>query len=84
MIAKDCTERLSAVALSVGLVIPRGECVSGHNVVQASFFFFFFISRIPFKIAWEDAVEGLGMAMSTEASEKNKELLFISNVFYKQ
>ena len=44
----------------------------------------FFFSRIPFKIAWEDAVEGLGMAMSTEASEKNKELLFISNVFYKQ
>ena len=23
MIAKDCTERLSAVALSVGLIIPR-------------------------------------------------------------
>ena len=44
----------------------------------------FFFSRIPFKIAWEDAVEGLGMAMSTEASEKNKELLFIGNVFYKQ
>ena len=44
----------------------------------------FFFSQIPFKIAWEDAVEGLGMAMSTEASEKNKELLFIGNVFYKQ
>lgn len=24
MIAKDCAERLSAVALSVGLIIPRG------------------------------------------------------------
>ena len=24
MIAKDCTERLSAIALSVGLIIPRG------------------------------------------------------------
>ena len=24
MIAKDCTERLSAVALSIGLIIPRG------------------------------------------------------------
>ena len=35
MIAKDCTERLSAVALSVGLIIPRGQCFSGH-VVQAS------------------------------------------------
>ena len=24
MIAKDCTERLSAVALSIGLIIPGG------------------------------------------------------------
>ena len=24
MIGKDCTERLSAVALSIGLIIPRG------------------------------------------------------------
>ena len=29
------------------------------------------------EIAWEDAVEGLGMAMSTLASEKNRELLII-------
>ena len=29
-IAKDCTERLSAVALSLGLIILRGQCVSGH------------------------------------------------------
>ena len=36
------------------------------------------------EIAWEDAVQGLGMAMSTVASEKNRELLFIGNVFYKQ
>ena len=35
MIAKDCTERLFAVALSVDLIIPRGLCVSGH-VVRAS------------------------------------------------
>ena len=35
MIAKDCTERLSTVALSVGRIIPRGKCVSGH-VVRAS------------------------------------------------
>ena len=27
------------------------------------------------EIAWEDAVQGLGMAMSTLASEKNRELL---------
>ena len=27
------------------------------------------------EIAWEDAVQGLGMAMSTVASEKNRELL---------
>ena len=34
--------------------------------------------------AWEDAVQGLGMAMSNVASEKNREMLFIGNVFYKQ
>ena len=37
-VAKDCTERLSVAALSIGLIIPRSECVSGH-VVRASFFF---------------------------------------------
>ena len=39
MTAKDYTERLSAVALSVGLIIPRSKCVSGH--VSERFFFFF-------------------------------------------
>ena len=29
-------------------------------------------------IAWEDVEQGLGMAMSTLASEKNRELLFIA------
>ena len=33
------------------------------------------------EIAWEDAEQVLGMAMSTVASEKNGELLFIGNVF---
>ena len=36
------------------------------------------------EIAWEDAVQGLGVAMSTVASEKNREMLFIGNVFHKQ
>ena len=37
------------------------------------------------EIAWEDGdVQGLGMAMSTVTSEKNRELLFTGNVFYKQ
>ena len=36
MIAKDCTERLSAVSLSVGLIIPRSYCVSGHVVLARS------------------------------------------------
>ena len=31
------------------------------------------------EIAWEDAVQGLGMAMYTVASEKNREMLFIGN-----
>ena len=37
MTAKDCTERLSAVALSVGLIILRGKCVSG-DVSERVFF----------------------------------------------
>ena len=84
MIAKDCTERLStAVALSVGLIIPRGRCVSGHLSER------FFFSRIRHQntlneISWEDDVQGLGMAMSTVASEKKRELLFTVNVFYNQ
>ena len=49
----------------------------------------FFFSRIRHQntlneIAWEDDVQALGMAMSTVASEKNRELLFTGNVFYKQ
>ena len=37
------------------------------------------------EVAWEDAVQGLGMPMSTLASEKNRELsVFIGNVLYKQ
>ena len=36
------------------------------------------------EIAWADAEQGLGMAMSTLASEKNRELLFIGNEFYIQ
>ena len=36
------------------------------------------------EIAWEEAAQGLGMVMSTVASVKNSELLFIGNVFYKQ
>ena len=78
MIAKDCTERLPAFALSVGLVIPCGlafrvtwsERVRHRNALT--------------EIAWEDAVQGLGLAMSTVASEKNREMLFIGNMFYKQ
>ena len=34
---KDCTERVSAVAWSIGLINPRGWCVLGH-LVRASFF----------------------------------------------
>ena len=48
-----------------------------------------FFSQLPHRNAltekaWEDTVQGLGMTMSTLASEKNGELLFIGNVFYKQ
>ena len=57
---------MSAVALSVGLIIPRGQCVSGH-VVRASS-----PPKYLDRVAWEDAVQGLGMVMSAVASEKNK------------
>ena len=70
MVAKDCTERLSAVALSVGRIILRvtwSERVRHRNAWT--------------EIAWKDAVQGLGMAMSTVASEENREMLFIGNVF---
>ena len=77
MIAKDCTERLSAVALSIGLIITRG--VNAFRVTWPE--------RIRHRnalteIAWEDAVQGLGMAMSTVALEKHREMLFIGNLFY--
>ena len=36
------------------------------------------------EIAWEDTVQGLGMAMSTVASGKNREMSFFGNLFYKQ
>ena len=83
MIAKDCTERLFPVALSVGLIIPRGKCVAGH-VSERVFFSWIRHRNILNEIVWEDDVQGLGMAMSTVASEKNRELLFTGNVFYKQ
>ena len=79
MIAKDGTERLSAVALSVGSIkfraadsfrVTWSKRVRHRNALT--------------QIAWEDAEQGLGKAMSTVASEKNREMLFIGNVFYKQ
>ena len=68
MIAHDCTERLSAVALSIGLII-RAANAFGIKMPSIT------------ENAWEDAEQELGMAMSTLASEKNRELLFIGNVF---
>ena len=52
MIATDCTERLSAVALSIGLIIQPGSCFSGH-VDRASFF-----SDTPPKCLNRDCVGG--------------------------
>ena len=74
-VAKDCTERLSAVALSLGLIIPRGLCVSGH-VARVSFFSQQIRHRnaLP-KIPWEDAVQGIGMATSTVASEGKQKIV---------
>ena len=81
MIQKDCTERLS-----VGLVRrPRYSAQLMHFGSRglSEFFPQVCYRNALTEIAWKDAVRGLGMAKSTVASEKNRELLFISNVFYK-
>ena len=73
-----------SVALSVGLIIPRGTVRFG-SCVRASFFSQIRHRNTLTEIAREDDVQGLVMAMSTVASEKNNlELLFTGNVFYKQ
>ena len=55
-------------------LIPRGLCVSGHGA-RVSFFSQQIRHRnaLP-KIAWEDAVQGIGMATSTVASEKKQKI----------
>ena len=70
MMTKDCTERLSAVALSIGLII-RAANAFGIKMPSIT------------ENAWEDAEHGLGMVMSTLVSEKNRELFFIGKVFKK-
>ena len=47
----------------------------GSRGPSESFFFQICHRNALNEIAWEDAVQGLGMAMSTIASEKNRELL---------
>ena len=90
MIQKDCTERLSAVTCPYYRPHYSARLMySGSRGPSFSLFLFFLFPQVCHRnalteIAWEDAVQGLGMAMSTVASEKNRELLFISNVFYKQ
>ena len=81
MIITNCDSTLSAVALSVGRIIAFLRAANAFRVTQSE----------PVRhrnalteIAWEDVVQGLSMAMPTVASEKNKEMLFIGNVFYKQ
>ena len=69
MITKDCTERLFAVGLSIGLIIPRSQCVLGH-VVRASFFSQIRHRNAFTEIAWEDAVWGLGGNVYSSVIEK--------------
>ena len=79
MIAKDCTERMSAVALSVGLILFRAA-----NASRVTWYERVRHWNALTEFAWEDALQGLGVATPTVASEKNWEMLFIGNVFYKQ
>ena len=41
------------------------------------------LASLPPKCLDRDTVQDLGMAMSTVASEENREMLFMGNVFYK-
>ena len=77
---------LYGLKLSVLRGVGAKALATDHRVTCPSEFFFSRINhRITLnEIAWEDDVQGLGMAMSTVASEKNRELLFTGNVFYKQ
>ena len=78
MIAKDCTP----------LSCPYASLFSAANAFLVTWterVFSQIRHRNAFtEIAWADAEQELGMAMSTFASEKNMELLFIGNDFYKQ
>ena len=79
MVAKDCTEPLSAV-----LPCPSALLFRAANAFRVTWSERVRHRNALTEIAWEDAVQGLGMAMSTVASEKNREMLFIGNLFYKQ
>ena len=67
----DCTQH-SALLMRLG---SRGPSESFSQIRH---------SNAVTEIASGDAVHGLGMTMSTVASEKDRKLSFISNVFYKQ
>ena len=71
------------LAHRIGLIIPRVQCVSGPWSERV-----FSSSDTPPNCLHRDCVgrrrTGTSMAMSTLASEKSRELLFIGNVFYKQ
>ena len=79
MVAKDCTEPLSAV-----LPCPQALLFRAAHAFRVTWSERVRHRNALTEIAWEDAVQGLGMAMSTVASEKNREMLFIGNLFYKQ
>ena len=79
VIVKDCTERLSAVALSIGL-----NYFARANAFRVTWFERVRHGNALIGMAWEDDTQGLGMAMFTVVSERNRELLFIGNVHYKQ
>ena len=74
------------VASSAGLIVPRGYWVSGHVFRFFPIFFLRFATEMPWTRlrGKTPLIQELDMAMSTVALEKNRELLFIGNVFYKQ
>ena len=84
MIAKDWTERLSAFALSMHRPHYSARLMRFGSRGPSEFFSQIHHRNAFTETAWEDAEQGLGMAMSTLASEKNRALLFIGQRVFQQ
>ena len=82
MIVKDCAGRNTVCRCLFRRPHYSARLMRFGSRAPCEFFFSDTPPKFAFtEIGWEDAEQGLGMVMSTLASEKNRELLFIDNVF---